>query len=188
MDDRDIQREGLIADEAWEAWKDAELERLWSVHADDLPWTDATSSNEEETVSWDATLDVNDTTLCPHCGGTVSTTTYAVESSWNYTHNTNGMIAAAFEAVSGEETPECDGPLGPAIGAAWWKRLDGASGEDGAAYLGQIIAGLEADPDRFRAMNPENGWGDYDRLLKVLHEMQDAVSSHDLPTTWHVSG
>ena len=48
MDDRDIQREGLIADEAWEAWKDAELERLWSVHADDIPWTDATSSNEEE--------------------------------------------------------------------------------------------------------------------------------------------
>ena len=138
-------------------------------------------------MSWDATLEVTDTTLCPHCGGAVSTESYDVES-WNYTHNTNDMIAAAYEAVSGEQTEQCDGPLGPAIGAAWWKRLDGASGEDGATYLSEIIKGLEADPDRYRAMNPENGWGDYDRLLVVLREMRDAPASHDLPTTWRVSG
>ncbi len=138
-------------------------------------------------MSWDATLEVTDTTACPHCGGTVSTASYEVES-FNYTHNTNDMIAAAYEAVSGQDTEQCDGRLGAAIGAAWWRRLDGASGEDGAKYLGQIIAGLEADPGRYRAMNPPNGWGDYDQLLKVLHEMRDAVARHDLPASWRVSG
>src|SRR2546422_1037856 len=78
---------------------------------------------------------------------------------WNYTHNCNGMIAAAYQAASGEATEQCDGPLGPAIGPAWWKRLNGASGEDGRAYLAKIIDGLEADPGKYRAMNPDNGWG-----------------------------
>lgn len=27
------------------------------------------------------------------------------------------------------------------------------------------LAALQADPDRFKAFNPENGWGDYDGLL-----------------------
>jgi hypothetical protein len=94
-------------------------------------------------------------------------------SSWNYTHNTNGMIAAAYEAVTGEQTERCGGPLGKVIGAAWWDRLDGMTGAQGAEYLGQIIEGLEADPARFREMNPENGWGSYDTLLEVLRKMRD---------------
>jgi hypothetical protein len=109
-----------------------------------------------------------------------------VEGSWNFTHNTNRMIATAYAAVGGEQTEQCDGPLGPVIGPAWWHRLDGASGEDGRRYLSQIIKGLEADPERYRAMNPANGWGDYDRLLVVLREMRDRVP--DWPTRWEVSG
>jgi hypothetical protein len=110
------------------------------------------------------------------------------EGEWNYTHNTNGMIAAAFEAASGETTPQCGGPLAILIGAAWWKRLDGVSGKDGAAYLASIVTGLEADPERYRAMNPENGWGDYDGLLGVLREMRDKALTCDWPTTWSASG
>jgi hypothetical protein len=107
---------------------------------------------------------------------------------WNYTHNTNGMIAAAYEAATGEATEQCGGPLGPVIGAAWWKRLDGASGESGAAYLSQVIEGLTGDPDRFRAMSPENGWGDYDGLLRVLREMRDLPDLIGAETVWSVSG
>jgi hypothetical protein len=124
-------------------------------------------------VSWDAYL----TDDRGHCEG-----------SWNYTHNTNGMIAAAYEAVTGESTEQCDGPLGPAIGAAWWHRLDGAFGNTGADYLGKIIEGLEADPGRYREMNPPNGWGSYDSLLEVLREMRDTALRCDRPTTWEVSG
>lgn len=108
------------------------------------------------------------------------------EAEWNYTHNINGMIAAALLDVDGTVVEQCDGPLGPAIGPAWWKRLHGMSGPDGAAFLDRIIRGLEADPDKFRAMNPKNGWGDYDSLVKVLTEMQNAVP--EWPCTWAASG
>jgi len=94
--------------------------------------------------------------------------------SWNYTHNTNRMIGTAFASMTGLDTPPVDHPLlGPVIGPAWWKRLDGMTGAQGAEYLGLIITGLEADPARFRAMNPANGWGTYDGLLLVLREMYE---------------
>lgn len=68
----------------------------------------------------------------------------------------------------------------------WWKTLDGMSGPEGAAYLHTIIKGLEADPDRFREMNPPNGWGNYDGLLEKLIEMRNAVP--EWPTVWSASG
>ena len=32
------------------------------------------------------------------------------------------------------------------------------------------IALLESDPERFKALNPENGWGDYDGFVKWLKQ------------------
>lgn len=109
-----------------------------------------------------------------------------VEGDWNYTHNCNRMIAEALQLATSEETPPCRGPLGPAIGPAWWDRLDGADGAQGYAYLSAIVKGLEADPERFRAMNPPNGWGDYDSLLKTLREMRNCLP--EWPTRWSVHG
>lgn len=40
--------------------------------------------------------------------------------------------------------------------------------------LTEGLALLEADPDRFRAFNPENGWGDYDGLCDFVREYLDA--------------
>jgi hypothetical protein len=111
---------------------------------------------------------------------------------WNYTHNTNGMIAAALEANTrlkvARQTGLLIGPgiLGAAIGPTWWRLLDGKSGPEGAHLLFDIVAGLERDPDRFRDMNPPNGWGDYDSLLDVLRDMRDRVP--EWPTTWSVHG
>jgi len=128
-------------------------------------------------MSWDAYLDA----AC--CGMTIR--------DWNYTHNTNGMIAAAYESQTGQATEQASGPLGPAIGAAWWDRLNGAEGEAAVEYLTAIITGLEADPVRFRAMEPDNGWGGYDGVLGVLREMREAaVTAHSegKKTRWVVHG
>jgi hypothetical protein len=108
------------------------------------------------------------------------------EGDWNYTHNCNRMIGDAMATAGYPEVKQCAGPLGPAIGPAWWDRLDGLSGPEGAALLDHIIRALEAEPARFIAMNPDNGWGDYDSLVKVLCDMRDAVP--EWPTTWSVSG
>lgn len=109
-----------------------------------------------------------------------------VDGDWNYTHNCNGMIAAAYHYVTDETIDQCGGPLGPAIGPAWWDRLNGMSGGEGQDYLAAIIRGLEADPARFRCMEPENKWGSYDSLLTVLREMRDRVP--EWPTRWEASG
>lgn len=121
------------------------------------------------------------------------------DGSWNYTHNTNGMVHAVLDDASVElpaDTRPCRwldretgewhwAPEGHGT-VRWWAHLDGMDGQTGAAFLAVIIAGLEADPERFRAMNPSNGWGDYDTLLEILRQMRAAVP--EWPTTWSVSG
>lgn len=133
-------------------------------------------------MSWDADL-IDDR---GHCDG-----------EWNYTHNCNRMANAVLDAdelraaamrwwgergradvVARVEAGEITG--------TWWECLDGLSGPEGAALLDRIIRGLEADPERFRTMNPSNGWGDYDSFVKVLCDMRAAVP--EWPTTWQVSG
>lgn len=108
---------------------------------------------------------------------------------WNYTHNTNAMI----EAVVGDAIAATPEPFWSALGndtmgrGAWWMLLDGLSGQEGAELLDRIASGLAAQPERFRAMNPPNGWGDYDRLLAVLREMCAAGARHPA-ATWRTSG
>lgn len=37
-------------------------------------------------------------------------------------------------------------------------------------YLEKGIEELKANPEKYKKLNPENGWGDYDGLLKVAEE------------------
>jgi len=106
------------------------------------------------------------------------------EGSWNFTHNCNGMIAAAMETLGQPRPPEASRIL--PIGPAWWYSLDGKSGPEGKAFLAGIIGALEADPLHFKAMNPANGWGSYEQLLETLRSMRDAVPAW--PTTWSANG
>ena len=111
------------------------------------------------------------------------------EGEWNYTHNCNGMANAVLYDGYDETLTTAEEVLGIGRGRpsqTWWRELDGLSGPEGAALLDRIITGLEADPERFRAMNPENGWGDFDSFLKVLTEMRSAVP--EWPCTWSASG
>lgn len=96
------------------------------------------------------------------------------EGEWSYTSNTHRM---AHEAIADHPTPV-------ARPHSWSKELDGMTGPEGAAFLNRIITCLEADPERFRAMNPESGWGDYDSFVEVLIAMRNAVP--EWPTTWRV--
>lgn len=120
-----------------------------------------------------------------------------VEGEWNYTHNCNRMANDALDVI-GYDRPHDDRevsrrdpvtgewktePYGP---KTWWHILDGMSGADGAQYLTAIITQLEAEPDRYRAMNPENEWGDYDSFRFVLREMRDRVP--EWPSLWRVHG
>lgn len=122
-----------------------------------------------------------------------------LEGDWNYTHNTSRMIYDVLERAGFELAPSTrpcstydhdtktwtSHPDGYGT-ISWYDHLDGLPGPEGAAYLDLIIRGLEADPGRYREMNPENGWGDYDSLLKTLCDMRSAVP--EWPTAWSTSG
>lgn len=41
-----------------------------------------------------------------------------------------------------------------------------------------VLAELRADPDRYRAMNPENGWGSYDQAVRTLDDFVEAIRPH----------
>lgn len=70
----------------------------------------------------------------------------------NYTHNCNGMIRdAGF--------------------AEWPYEIDGMLSDVFTRKLGSAIYNLKADPRRYQAMNPENGWGSYETLLPVLERI-----------------
>lgn len=82
----------------------------------------------------------------------------------NYTHNTSCMI---YDVLGDCLEPE----------ESWWQRLDGMDGPTSAKYLDSIIGGLKKNPEKYRAMNPDNGWGDYDGLLRVLEVMRESIPS-----------
>ena len=87
----------------------------------------------------------------------------------NYTHNVGRMLSVAA-----------------GIDASWYRMLNGMTGAEGAEFIDRTIKALEAEPERFEAMNPKNGWGSYDGILTVLRKMRDAVP--EWPTTWTACG
>lgn len=69
---------------------------------------------------------------------------------WNYTYNTSPMMYAVDFDLHDLDDKKC---------------------EDVVYKLWLCIEALATDPEKFEAMNPENGWGSYDGLLEVLIKM-----------------
>ncbi|WP_406227412.1 hypothetical protein [Streptomyces anthocyanicus] len=56
--------------------------------------------------------------------------------------------------------------------------LHGQNAGDSADVLKQAVADMEARPDHYRAMNPANGWGDYEGALDYLRRLMIACCAH----------
>lgn len=125
-------------------------------------------------MSWDAYLravvDGNEFTI-PGC-------------EWNYTHNCNRMMATVLEENGAKVDHHW---LIGHMGGSWFEMLDKMSGVSGSQFLGLVISGLESNPDKFRAMNPSNGWGSYDGVLAVLRKMKAASDKYP-SARWSISG
>jgi len=88
---------------------------------------------------------------------------------WNHTHNTNHMVSKALEAL-GQDPGERHWLIGH-LGASWWERLDGMTGAEGSVMLGDIVRELDSKPKHYKQWNPENGWGSFDSIRRVLMQM-----------------
>lgn len=56
------------------------------------------------------------------------------------------------------------------------------TGGDCLDALNAAVDKLTADPARYRAMEPSNGWGDYDGALAYLTRLRDACAAHPKAT------
>ena len=99
-------------------------------------------------MGWDLSLK---TKPCTHCGRADD------GGSWSYTYNTSPMLRAAGLVV---------------------QDLVGQTGAVCAERIAAALTVLRADPARFQAMNPSNGWGSYDGVCKVLDEVRAACAAH----------
>lgn len=90
----------------------------------------------------------------------------SVGESWNYTSNCSPMWHAA-----GIDLAECHG------------RDAGGCAEG----LGAALVQLKADPARFQAMDPPNGWGSYATLVPALEQLLRLFESAPRATVrvWH---
>lgn len=50
--------------------------------------------------------------------------------------------------------------------------LDGKTGAECLAVLEPAIAAMEGDPAKYKALNPSNGWGDYEGAVNVLRDLR----------------
>jgi len=86
---------------------------------------------------------------------------------WNYTHNTNGMLKEAGLIE-------------------WPYAISGMGCTELVTKLTKGIEKLKAEPDKYRAMNPENGWGDYDGLLAKLKAILEVAIKFP-SAQWHMN-
>jgi hypothetical protein len=80
---------------------------------------------------------------------------------WNYTSNCAPMWRAAGANLAefhGKPAGECS-PL-----------------------LKQAVVDMEQSPEKYEAMNPENGWGSYKTLLPALRELLSMFEAHPRAT------
>jgi len=85
----------------------------------------------------------------------------ALLTEWNYTSNCAAMWTAAGAPIRdfhGKPASEC------------------------AVILRAAIDTMRADPARFRAMDPPNGWGSYETLLPALEGLLSQMVNHPKAT------
>ena len=93
-----------------------------------------------------------DVSLVIDAGGQEPAILYGLDE--NYTYNCSDMLAAAIGYTLGE--------------------LDGWPATEVAEALTRAIEHMTLNPDKYTAMNPDNGWGDSVGWLKFITRIRDA--------------
>lgn len=91
---------------------------------------------------------------CDHCHSTLYDA--------NITHNVSPMWTAA-------------GCYGPLYDDETW---EGRLGKEALAVLRAGVIAMEDSPEKFREMNPPNGWGDYEGALEWLRAAVAACAKY----------
>lgn len=65
-----------------------------------------------------------------------------------------------------------------------WERItkNNVSSKTASEILEKILVRLVENPGKYRAMNPKNGWGDYDSMLAWLQNLKEICDENPLCT------
>lgn len=59
-----------------------------------------------------------------------------------------------------------------------WQMLDGLSADVVGLLMGRAVIELGKDPQRYRALQPDNGWGTYEGLIEWMREVLAVLDRH----------
>ncbi len=59
-----------------------------------------------------------------------------------------------------------------------FKKLDGMNCKKALPIINNAIQDMLNNADEYRKLNPENGWGSYEGLLKTLQDMRNCCESN----------
>ena len=59
-----------------------------------------------------------------------------------------------------------------------FKKLDGMNCKEALPIINNAIQDMLNNADEYRKLNPKNGWGSYEGLLKTLQEMRNCCESN----------
>lgn len=81
----------------------------------------------------------------------------------NYTYNVGPMFFKALSFAAKKEMGFCD--------------LDDMSVKKGPPILKRALKHMQSNPDEYRPLNPENGWGNYPGAMQYLKSLIEACIS-----------
>ena len=79
----------------------------------------------------------------------------------NYTYNVSGMYREAFKPQEG--------------GVNQLHEMDCS---EAIKHLQRAIDAMKVDPDKYKVMNPANGWGDYEGAMRTLNDLLVLCQEH----------
>lgn len=112
--------------------------------------TDSPYFFKEIPMSWDISIITNKCEACGRYDGEVFDV--------NYTSNVYPMLReASFD----------------------WDDIEGKSCQEALPIVQELLDKMEVDPEKFRKLNPVNGWGDFDRFYQVLESFKKALQGNE---------
>lgn len=94
--------------------------------------------------------------------------------------NTGKEMSTVFEV--GNLTYNVRAMLDKAFNVEDWKVLHGQLAGTATQQIKNAIYIMEKEPDEFRALNPKNGWGNYESTVAYLKILLTGCETHPLTT------
>lgn len=107
-------------------------------------------------------------------------------SHWTYLDIDTGADEPATVVEIGNYTSNVSRMWFEALGGKSLSDLHGRSAVEALPALDKAVTAMETDPEKYKAMNPPNGWGNYDGALDYLRRLRDGCAQHP-KTVVHVS-